>query len=85
MKHICFIFCLLFTMSFNAVKETSAFEKKTSQKPHLAIEQGKNDKSYQFCDPTSVQQYIMFCPVFSTRCPEYQIRYFQPHNHCQPG
>ena len=31
MKHLYFTFCLLFIMSFNAVKETSAFEKKTSQ------------------------------------------------------
>ena len=28
MKHLYFTFCLLFIMSFNAVKETSAFEKK---------------------------------------------------------
>ncbi len=31
MKHICFIFCLLFTMSFNAVKETSAFDNESFQ------------------------------------------------------
>ena len=31
MKHICFIFCLLFTVSFIAVKDTFAFDKKTSQ------------------------------------------------------